>query len=449
MSNALAIASVTAVLKDLLDNAVIDKSLNMNMGDRIEVSSLPLDLIKTGKPEKAQINIFLYDVVPNQGWRNVGLPSHGRQGERIENPPLALDLYYIFTAYGTQDFGAEILLGYAMQTMHEMPVLTRKAIRKALTSPSSPVTGDELPSGAGDLFASDLAEQVELIKITPHQLNSEEKSKLWSAFQTNYRPSVVYHVSVVLIESRHSTVSALPVRERVFYSMPASQPVIEQVKLELEEGNNGLEPITVGSTVVISGKQLLADITKIRLGEIEIIPLPQDTTETEIKFEIETGGPLTNDLRAGIQGVQVIHEIQMGTPPTNRPGPESNVSPFVLHPTITPSVSNVDSTTSNSHTLYSADITVIFDPLVGRTQRVIMMLNEFNPPDDRPARSYSFYASSRDHDVNSIVIHVTDIETGEYLVRVQVDGAQSPLIVDNNPVSLTFGQYSSPAVTIP
>ena len=445
MSNALAIASVTAVLKDLLDNAVIDRSLNTSVGDRIEISSLPLDLIKTGKPEKAQINIFLYDVVPNQGWRNVGLPSHGRQGERLENPPLALDLYYLFTAYGTQDFGAEILLGYAMQTMHEMPVLTRKAIRKALASPSPPVTGDELPSGAGDLFASDLAEQVELIKITPHQLNSEEKSKLWSAFQTNYRPSVVYHVSVVLIESRHSTVSALPVRERVFYSMPASQPVIEQVKAE--EGNNGREPITVGSTLVIFGRQLLANITKIRLGEMEIIPAPQNITDTEIKFKIE-GVPLTNDLRAGIQGVQVVHEIQMGTPPTDRPGLESNVSPFVLHPTITPSVSNVDSTTSNSHTLYSADITVIFNPLVGRTQRVIMMLNEFNPPDDRPARSYSFHASSRDHDVNSIVIHVTDIEAGEYLVRVQVDGAQSPLIVDNNPVSPTFGQYSSPAVTI-
>jgi len=446
MSNALAIASVTAVLKDLLDNAVIDRSLNTSMRDRIEVSSLPLDLIKTGKPEKAQINIFLYDVVPNQGWRNVGLPSHGRQGERIENPPLALDLYYLFTAYGTQDFGAEILLGYAMQTMHEMPVLTRKAIRKALSSPSPPVTGDELLSGAGDMFASDLAEQVELIKITPHQLNSEEKSKLWSAFQTNYRPSVVYHVSVVLIESRHSTISALPVRERVFYSMAASQPVIEQIKAE--EGNNGLEPITVGSTVVISGKQLLADITKIRLGEIEIIPVPQDITDTEIKFKIE-GVPLTNDLRAGIQGVQVVHEIQMGTPPTDRPGPESNVSPFVLHPTITPLVSNIDSTTSNSHTLYSADITVNLNPLVGRKQRVIMMLNEFNPPDDRAAHSYSFHASSRDHDVSSIIIHVTDIEAGEYLVRVQVDGAQSSLIVDNNPVSSTFGQYSSPTVTIP
>ena len=447
MSNALAIASVTAVLKDLLDNAVIDHSLNTSMRDRIEVSSLPIDLIKTGKPESPQINIFLYDVAPNQGWRNVGLPSHGRQGQRLENPPLALDLYYLFTAYGTQDFGAEILLGYAMQTMHEMPVLTRDAIRKALASPSPPVIGDELPPAAGDLSASDLAEQFELIKITPHQLNSEEKSKLWSAFQTNYRPSVAYHVSVVLIEGRHSTASALPVRERAFYSMPANQPVIEQMKAE--EGNNGPEPITVGSTVVISGRQLLADITKIRLGGIEIIPAPQNITDTQIKVKIETGLPMSQDLRAGIQGVQVVHEIPMGTPPTDRPGPESNVSAFVLHPTITPSVSNVDSTTSNSHTIYSADITVIFDPLVGRTQRIIMMLNEFDPPDNRPARSYSFHAPSRDQDVNSVIIHVTDIEAGDYMVRVQVEGAQSPLIVDNDPVSPTFGQYSSPAVTIP
>ena len=65
----------------------------------------------------------------------------------------------------------------------------------------------------GALAASDLAEQVELIKITPQPMSTEEASKLWTAFQTNYRPSAAYHVSVVLIEGA-ATRSPLPVLTR-------------------------------------------------------------------------------------------------------------------------------------------------------------------------------------------------------------------------------------------
>lgn len=436
MSNALAIASVTAVLKDLLDNAIIDHSLNTAVGDRIEVTSMPPDRISTGSPEKAQLNIFLYNIVPNQGWRNVGLPSHGREGERLTNPPLALDLYYLLSAYVKQDFDAEILLGYAMQTLHEMPVLTRDAIRKALRSPS-PLTGDALPPAVGDLSASDLAEQVELIKITPHQVNSEEISKLWSAFQANYRPSVAYHISVVLIEGRHSTMSALPVRQRRFHSYPISQPVIEQVRAE--EGIN--QPIVTGSTLVIYGRQLLGDITKIRIGEIMITPAPENISDTKISLLVPP------DLKAGVQGLQVVHGISMGTSSEFRPGAESNAAAFILRPTITASVSNVTSTISNG-TIFSADITVSFNPIIGKVQRAILLLNEFNPPDDRSARSYSFHAPIRQQDDDSMVIQITGVEAGDYLVRMQVDGAQSPLLVDTDPVSPTFNQYVNPRVTI-
>src|SRR5215207_10690484 len=177
MSNALALASVTAVLKDLLDNALIDDSLSATVGS-VAVDALAPDRIETGQEEKAQLNLFLYHVTPNPGWRNVGLPSQDGNGGRLSNPPLALDLHYLLTAYGQQDFQAEILLGYAMQVLHETPVLTRGAIRNALASPS-PVGGGILPPGMQALAASDLAEQVELIKIAPQPMSTEETSKLW------------------------------------------------------------------------------------------------------------------------------------------------------------------------------------------------------------------------------------------------------------------------------
>jgi hypothetical protein len=41
-----------------------------------------------------------------------------------------------------------------------------------------------------------------------------------------------------------------------------------------------------------------------------------------------------------------------------------------------------------------------------------------------------------------------NFQTGEFLLRVQVDGAESPLEVDTNPASPTFNQYTGPKVTI-
>ena len=69
MSNALGIAAVTAVLRDLLNNGLIDASV----GD-VTVSAQAPDRIETDNGDLTQLNLFLYQVTPNQGWRNVGLP---------------------------------------------------------------------------------------------------------------------------------------------------------------------------------------------------------------------------------------------------------------------------------------------------------------------------------------------------------------------------------------
>jgi hypothetical protein len=95
MSNALAIASVSAVLKDLLNNAAIDHQLSNVVGE-VKVSALPPDrVLVEGTPETSRINLFMYQVTPNQGWRNVDLPSRDASGERTASPPLALDLHYL------------------------------------------------------------------------------------------------------------------------------------------------------------------------------------------------------------------------------------------------------------------------------------------------------------------------------------------------------------------
>jgi hypothetical protein len=234
MSSALAIAGVTAVLKDLLDGGIIDHNLASTMGQDVVVSALAPDSIELGNDSIRRLNLFLHQATPNAAWRNVGYPSRNSTGERIGNPPLALDLHYLLTAYGTLDLEAEVLLGYAMQVLHETPVLARAAIRKALNPPSPPVTGSLLPIIYQALQASDLADQIEQIKITPSVMNTEELSKLWTAFQSHYRPTAPYQVTVVLIESRKPARSPLPVLKRhveVRASMVPPFPEIESIEL--------------------------------------------------------------------------------------------------------------------------------------------------------------------------------------------------------------------------
>jgi hypothetical protein len=458
MSSALAIASVTAVLRDLLNNGVIDHNLTAVVGSDVLVSALPPDRIDAidANPadRRSRLNLFLYQITPNAAWRNVGLPSRNGAGERITNPPLALDLHYLLTAYGAEEMHAEILLGYGMQLLHETPVLTRAAIRTALAPPTAVPAGGDLPAAMRNLFASELAEQVEMIKIAPQSLNTEEVSRMWAAFQAKYRPTAAYQVSVVLIESRGPTRSALPVRQRNIYVVPFSQPVIERVLSQRQAGDPILpesdQPILAGYNLVIAGRGLRGDDTLVNVGGIAVAPAAADVNETQIIF------PLPAALQAGVQGAQVIHRRLMGEPPAPHRGVESNLAAFVLRPQIAAPINLTNSQTAADGTR-SADVNLTIDPPVGATQRVVLLLNEFqpapaSPPDGAVARAYAFIAPQRfslqspppslPPPQSNITVPVSGVRPGAYLARVQVDGAESPLGVG------AIGQFDSPQVTI-
>jgi hypothetical protein len=198
------------VLRNLLDNGIIEQ---VAIGTTVNVTAMAPDTIKLDAPDDPpQLNIFLHQVTPNPAWRNRELPSRSVSGDRLSNPPLALDLHYLITAYGRTDFQAEILLGYAMHLLHERPMLDRAAIRRALNP--SPLDVSMLPPAFQVLTASDLADQVETIRITPMVMPVEEMSKLWAAIQSHYRPSAAYQVSVVLIEAKKPSSTPLPVLSR-------------------------------------------------------------------------------------------------------------------------------------------------------------------------------------------------------------------------------------------
>jgi Pvc16 N-terminal domain len=200
MTTELSIAAVTAVLKNLLGNGLVSAASSTGIGD-VNITALPPDRLTTGTDERSQLNLFMYRVSPFSALTNRATFIRKEQAPAKGNssPPLALELSYLLTACGGEEFHAEVLLGTAMQLLHQTPVLTPETIREALDSFSMKKGKVQSHPVKLAIAESQLADQLQQIRITPQFLSFEDMSKLWAALQARYRPSVCYQVSAVTI----------------------------------------------------------------------------------------------------------------------------------------------------------------------------------------------------------------------------------------------------------
>lgn len=418
MGNALAIAAVTAVLKDLLNNGLIDHNVTGAVGGNVTVSALPPDRVfAPGAQEGNQLNLFLYQVAPNAGWRNVGLPSRDERGGRLTNPPLALDLHYLLTAYGAEDLHAEVLLGYAMQLFHETPMLTRQSIRTALLP--SPVNGSILPPALQALSASDLADQVEQIKIVATTLNSEEMSKLWTALQARYRPTAAYHVSVVMIESQRPAKSPLPILTIGPVDPVTREPRGPVAVANLEPPFPTLTSVTLpeqrasaqlGDTLVVQGHKLDGTNLAIRLASPRLtqpveLPIASGNTATRLETTIPNQ-PAT--LPAGLYSLALL---------VQRPGETFRRTTNELTLALAPRITTALPATFVRDRNGDATISLAVQPEVQSTQRVALLLGDLE-----------ITALPRTNQTNTVSFVIRGATPGTYLVRVRVDGVDSVVV---------------------
>lgn len=435
MSSPLAIGAVSAVLRNLLDNGLIEAGVAL--GSTVNVSAVAPDTIDLeGTDEPPRLNVFLHQVTPNIGWRNVGLPSRSSAtGERLTNAPLALDLHYILTAYARADFQAEILLGYAMHLLHERPVLDRAAIRRALNP--SPLDVSMLPPAFQALAASDLADQVELLKVTPAAMTSDEMSKLWSAIQTHYRPSAAYVVSVVLIEGRKPSVSPLPVLSRgpidaltnkdrgvvVNADMLPPLPTLFGAMPQLEQSGARLgEPVTVKGVRLTGSNHRVRLAHRLVAAPIEITPPSPDATGTKLSFTLPNDAAAQTALVAGQWSLTVLFT------PTGETNPrETNAIPLVLAPgpviaaDVPLGLSAVDVTRGGVPSRVT--VTLHSRPQVRLEQRATLLLDGLEA-----------VALPRAAPADPLVFEFPDaVAAGTHWLRLRVDGTDSVLLDRSGP----------------
>lgn len=419
MSNFLAVATVTEVLGQMIltaaENAIGGQTVVLN-------KNRPEDPATADSPN---VYVYLYQVTMNGALRNNDLPNRSTDGRLQQKPQAALDLYYLIAFYGNDsELEPQRMLGAVVRDLHAHSILSREQIRTGLV-------------GKSFLAGSDLAEAAESVKFTPVSLSLEESSKLWSVLlQTRHALSVAYQASVVLIESEETPQQALPVSDRGVAGIPFMQPLVEQLRVL---DNNGAElpidqAIEMGTTLLIKGKRLQGQATQVFINDAEITAT--SISDSEIRL-IPLPDPLPDGsaLRAGIKSLQIVHSVPLGEPPEAHSFSGSNVFPFPLRPT--PTVS-----------MQGSAIRVRFDLKVGKTQRVFLLLNELtNNPKPKGYR----LVAPKDNGITDADVTETDtidfptadiVDNGNYLVRVQVDGAESLLKKE-------AGKYAKPRVDVP
>ncbi|MDY6941349.1 MAG: DUF4255 domain-containing protein [Cyanobacteriota bacterium] len=400
MSNYLAIATVTAAIQRILQNAIA-----IDIPGAVVTTMRPDGQSGGGMPQ-AGINLYLYQITPNPAWRNMDLRTRRPKGDLIKQKLLGWDLYYILTFYGNErELEPQRLLGSAVRTFVDRPTLTPEILRDATNSASYPFLAD-----------SDLIDQSVMVKLIPSAITTEDLSRIWSVFfQIPYTLSLAYQATAVLIEGEKPGRRELPITAPQI-SVTAARPQIE----ELAKQTGDRLPVTLGprssyidlsETLILRGKQLQGENTRVQIGEAQLTP--QTVSDTEISLSLaDLPETQTHRLRAGVQGVKVVRGATF-----------SNTIPIGVRPTMTVDVvETITELEEDEDGRYSARVTVPVDVTVGEGQRVYLFLNSTTT-----ATGYIFQKPRDDRDLGTIDFPIREVEPGEYLVRVQIDDAESPL----------------------
>jgi hypothetical protein len=407
MSNALALSAVTAVLQSLLHDAY--SSLSSVLGT-VAVSAVAPDIVQTsfgtGASSNLQVNVFLHQVTLNAAWRNQCLPSLGPDGVTpLTNPPLALDLHYLLTAYSGADTEAEALLGYAVLLLHLNPVLLRSQIRSALLK--VPPATNPL---SGVLKTSGLAEQIEMIKITPATLGREEIAWVWTALKADYRPTFAFQVSVVLIRPELPTSPGLPVLSRSISaqaedSSQFGNPFAQLVAIQLPPGQAAPAQ---GDTVTVTGTGLGTAngvvLSNVRLGIERPAFAPTTVSSSSITFTVPTDA---DNLPAGLYSLGVTYIDSSGALQS------TNSLPMGVAPKISAAPPVV------VHNASGVLVTLSFNPKAQPLQSVSLALGSTGAPAENFTTA-----------VDTLSFQFPPLPAKPYLARLQVDGVDSPVTVN-------------------
>src|SRR5262249_52607581 len=308
------------------------------------------------------------------------------------------------------DTGSHRLLGQAMSIFHDHPLLGADEIKNATSTTT-------------DLADSNLHEQIERVRITLQPLTIEEMSKLWSPFQTQYRLSAAYQVSVILIESTRPVRSPLPVLtrgrdDRGVTSVTGGLPALDEVRVPFSgvftdaiRLNRVAPGAQLGDQLALLGRNFSGDSVSVtfrhqRLGGVfqpaQILSVAEDTIVVQLPAPGNPADP-TSPTATWPPG---FYTAAVAVSHAGQPDRISNEIPFSLVPAIT-----IAPTTAPAGDIA---LTVTCAPMVRPEQRVSLLFGDGE-----------ILAQPHTTPTNSPTFDLKAVPQGEYVVRLRVDGVDS------------------------
>jgi hypothetical protein len=392
MSNSTALAAITATLQSILHTGITS---DPDLGDTI-VTTLPPDKAR-GTNTANQLNLFLYQVLPNAAWRNRDMPRQLQPGE-TGIPPLPLTLHYLITAFGRQDDTAQPfshqVLGKAMSLLYDHCILSAADIEAA--------TSAIIPN-------SDLDKQVERVRVTLQPLSLEEISKMWTGFATQYRLSASYEASVALIESTLPVKTPLPVLTRskndsgISSSPDLLSPYPSLDSLQIPKNQPSAK---LGDTLTLNGHHL----DGINLGVQFLHPLWSNpvelppvvgATSTQVQVVIP------NQPASWPAGMYTL--VVLVQSPSESYRRLTNQLSFSLAPTL-----SISPTSAPAGTI---DLTATVSPEVRPEQRASLLLGD-----------QEILAAAHATQTATLNFVAENVAKGDYYVRLRIDGVDSLLV---------------------
>jgi hypothetical protein len=422
MSNYLAISAVTRILKFILEREI-----------QLELDPIQLD-ISTKAPHaissqqgESGLNIFLYQVTLNSGYANYDLPRRDARGRLISKPLVGLDLHYLLTPFSgdNDELLIQQILASAIRILHQNSVLNNKIIEEAFEAIRQLDSTDRI-------LGSDISKQAEHIKIIHKPLSLDEITKIWSSHvQTNYRLSVTYLATVVLLDSKEEPIVSLPVQERKIFVKQLRNPIIEHIEPSVMQWKAD----SSNMIIQIIGRNLISDYLRVFIGEFEV---PSGLISQISNEQISINLP--GDLPAGIKTLKVIHGISDDDGNNDMADIseglafESNTSVFVLAPRII---------TSFPLQITRGDILNLeFKPPLKEKQKVEIMIGENKYP------QLPISISNQTTAIDTIQINTLDFPLGRSLFRLRIDGAESFLEMGPDPQEPTVKKYIGPEIEV-
>ena len=280
MSNALAIATVTRAIHSVVEQAA---------GSVVSGAQVLMSRPDANAAGGARIHLFLYQALPDPSQRNNDLPSRASDGTVRQRPTAALTLRYLLTFNGDDSINEpHKMLGAVAAELHSRAALPRGLIQSVST---------------GDLSTSDLAQAVDIVRLVPLTIDTDELSKLWLMFsQIPYSLSVAYEAGVVLIEADDTPTPVLPVLYRGAGDRgPSAQlgpyPALEDYEITLPGAplsGPRLPPYPaaqLGLQIALQGRNLGGDsvtvrFTHPRLGDLDVAIADTDRSAEQIRVAI-------------------------------------------------------------------------------------------------------------------------------------------------------------------